>query len=128
MLGSDNVFYPDIRLGFEWVDDSTFAYLKVHGSGCVLLPVFLPLLCACLSGSAENLASRTLLMGKNHRDYARMPCSCRFVSRFETNSMSRVQLNGLFTIVMFDLRASPKKFNIYSVVSLSSRNVLGSTC
>ncbi len=33
LLGSNNVFYPDVRAGLQWVDDSTFGYLEIHGSG-----------------------------------------------------------------------------------------------
>lgn len=37
VIGSDNVFYPDARAALQWVDDSTYGYLEMHGSGFVLL-------------------------------------------------------------------------------------------
>ncbi|KAF9043868.1 hypothetical protein BDZ89DRAFT_219752 [Hymenopellis radicata] len=87
-LGSNNVFYPDARAALQWVDDSTYGYLEMHGSG---------------------------KFGVKATTYA----------RFETNSPSRVALNGLFTILRLDLSSlSPATFDIYSVVSHLDFSVL----
>ncbi|KAF9017072.1 hypothetical protein BDZ89DRAFT_1075020, partial [Hymenopellis radicata] len=79
LLGSNNVFYPNVRLGLQWLDDSSFAYVELHGSG-------------------EFLVAAT--------SYA----------RFETDSSSRADLNGRFTILKIDLvNLSPATFEIFAL-------------
>ncbi|KAF9026998.1 hypothetical protein BDZ89DRAFT_822544 [Hymenopellis radicata] len=33
VLGSNEIFYPDVRVVAQWVDDQTYAFWDVHGSG-----------------------------------------------------------------------------------------------